>query len=240
MRKNIFLDTTVRQFYIYYRHSEQIQSSTIRLTKRAFTCSTIFNNNNNNKNNGNKPPSTTATVLAKQSGDNADKQDKTVVIENVIEQSLHVPTPPAPAADKQLLKEPPVKLMEKIIGLRDDIGKIEAAIGAQSAPGTAPTTITAAKAAVKKRKRVDFSAQFLERNFITPVRAMSDFLLKPSDLEALPKTKRRSPYENEPPITVYWRKDVEAKALNIWGSKEKLQKELLKRDIEKRMYQQSI
>lgn len=51
----------------------------------------------------------------------------------------------------------------------------------------------------------------LERNFITPVRAMSDFLLKPSDLENLPKTKRRSPYEFEPPITVYWRKDVEAK-----------------------------
>jgi len=51
----------------------------------------------------------------------------------------------------------------------------------------------------------------MERNFITPVRAMSDFLLKPSDLEGLRKTKRRSPYESEPPITVYWRKDVESK-----------------------------
>ena len=93
---------------------------------------------------------------------------------------------------------------------------------------------------MKKRKRVDLSAQSLERNFITPVRAMSDFLLKPSDLESLPKTKRRSPYENEPPITVYWRKDVEAKSLNIWGSKENLQKELIKRDIERKKYQQSI
>ncbi|XP_068906937.1 proton-coupled zinc antiporter SLC30A9, mitochondrial isoform X2 [Tenebrio molitor] len=97
-----------------------------------------------------------------------------------------------------------------------------------------------AKPPVKKRKRVDYTAQSLERNFITPVRAMSDFLLKPSDLESLPKTKRRSPYENEPPITVYWRKDVEAKAMTIWGSKENLQKALIKKDIEKKKYQQNI
>lgn len=62
-----------------------------------------------------------------------------------------------------------------------------------------------------KRLRVDHSASSLERNFITPVRAMVDFLLKPTDLESLPKTKRRSPYEDKPPITVYWRKDVETK-----------------------------
>lgn len=64
---------------------------------------------------------------------------------------------------------------------------------------------------VKKRIRVDLTASSMERNFITPIRAMSDFLLKPADLESLPKTKRRSPYEFEPPITVYWRRDVEAK-----------------------------
>lgn len=95
------------------------------------------------------------------------------------------------------------------------------------------------KSQQKKRKKVDLTAQSLERNFITPVRAMSDFLLKPSDLESLPKTKRRSPYEAEPPITVYWRRDVEAKALEVWGSKENLQKEVIKRDIEKKKYQQS-
>lgn len=91
----------------------------------------------------------------------------------------------------------------------------------------------------KKRIQVDFSRSSLERNFITPVRAMSDFLLKPSDLEALPKTKRRSPYEQEPPITVYWRKDVEAKAIEVWGSRENLLKECLKREIEKKRHQQS-
>uniref|UniRef100_A0A1B6MR51 Proton-coupled zinc antiporter SLC30A9, mitochondrial n=1 Tax=Graphocephala atropunctata TaxID=36148 RepID=A0A1B6MR51_9HEMI len=91
----------------------------------------------------------------------------------------------------------------------------------------------------KKRIRVDLTAASVERNFITPVRAMSDFLLKPSDLENLRATKRRSPYENEPPITVFWRKDVEAKAIEVWGSKETLSKELLKRDLERRFYQQN-
>ena len=49
------------------------------------------------------------------------------------------------------------------------------------------------------------------RNFITPIRAMNEYLLKPNDLADLRKFQRRSPYENEPPITVYLRKDVEAK-----------------------------
>ncbi|XP_012267832.2 zinc transporter 9 [Athalia rosae] len=92
----------------------------------------------------------------------------------------------------------------------------------------------------KKKVRVDLSASSLERNFITPIRAMSDFLLKPADLEMLPKTKRRSPHEYEPPITVYWRKDVEAKAVEVWGSREALMKELLKKEVERKTYQQNV
>ncbi|XP_014232252.1 zinc transporter 9 [Trichogramma pretiosum] len=107
-------------------------------------------------------------------------------------------------------------------------------------PVVVPSTATTTKAPQKKRIRVDLTASSLERNFITPIRAMSDFLLKPGDLESLPKTKRRSPYEFEPPITVYWRKDVEAKALEVWGSKELLWKELLKKDIERKTYQQNV
>lgn len=95
------------------------------------------------------------------------------------------------------------------------------------------------KEMAKKRVRVNFALSSLARNFITPPRAMSDFLLKASDLDALPKTKRRSPYEQEPPITVYWRKDVEAKSIEIWGTRENLLKELLKREMEKKMHQQS-
>ncbi|KAM7341852.1 solute carrier family 30 member 9 isoform 2-T4 [Cochliomyia hominivorax] len=112
----------------------------------------------------------------------------------------------------------------------------------------AATTTALAAAAVapipevkpKPRVKVDLNRSSLERNFITPARAMSDFLLKASDLETLPKIKRRSPYEQEPPITVYWRKDVEAKAISIWGSKENLIKECLKREIERKTYQQNI
>lgn len=90
-----------------------------------------------------------------------------------------------------------------------------------------------------KERRVDFSRSSLERNFITPSRAISDFLLKMSDLESLPKTKRRSPYEQEPPIIVYWRKDVEGKAIEVWGSRENLLRECLKREIERKQHQQS-
>lgn len=91
----------------------------------------------------------------------------------------------------------------------------------------------------KKRVRVNFGLSSLERNFITPNRAISDFLLKTSDLESLPKTKRRSPYEEEPPITVYWRRDVENKAIEVWGSRENLLKECLKRELEKKKHQQN-
>lgn len=80
----------------------------------------------------------------------------------------------------------------------------------------------------------------MERNFITPVRAMNDFFLKPSDLELLRKTRRRSPYESEPPITVYWLKDVEAKALEVWGSHEALDRERKKKTEELKRYQQYI
>lgn len=106
------------------------------------------------------------------------------------------------------------------------------------APAAASTTTTTKQQ--EKRERVDFSRSSLERNFITPARAMSDFLLKMSDLESLPKTKRRSPYEQEPPIIVYWRKDVEAKAIQVWGSRENLLRECLKREIERKQHQQSV
>lgn len=100
----------------------------------------------------------------------------------------------------------------------------------------APTTQTAAPA--PKRPRFDYRIS-LERNFVTPARAISDFMLSATDLEKLPKIKRRSPYEQEPPMTVYWRRDVEAKALEVWGSRDGIVRERLKRDLERKQYQQS-
>ncbi|CAG2118861.1 unnamed protein product [Medioppia subpectinata] len=74
------------------------------------------------------------------------------------------------------------------------------------------------------------------RNFITPIRAMNEYLLKPIDLNDLRKFQRRSPYANEPPITVYLRKDIETKALQIWGSFDALHRALLKRKEEEQKY----
>lgn len=117
----------------------------------------------------------------------------------------------------------------------------------QAAASTSSSSSTAAAASAaaaqkksERRERVDFSRSSMERNFITPARAISDFLLKMSDLESLPKTRRRSPYEQEPPIVVLWRKDVEAKAIEVWGSRENLLRECLKREIERKQHQQSI
>lgn len=104
---------------------------------------------------------------------------------------------------------------------------------------TTGTVSVSEEVAKPKRSRVDFTRSSLARNFITPGRAMSDFLLKMSDLESLPKTKRRSPYEQEPPIVVYWFKDVEEKAIQVWGSRENLLRECLKREIERKRHQQS-
>lgn len=81
----------------------------------------------------------------------------------------------------------------------------------------------------KERKKLDLTQATTERNFVTPVRAMNDYLLKPSDLQDLRKFIRRSPFDDTPPITVYLRRDVEARALQVWGSFEVLEKERKKR-----------
>lgn len=137
--------------------------------------------------------------------------------------------------ERPLTVEPIVKTDDK---KKKDLGKVAGIVDKILADSKETATEESKKA--KKRLRVDRSTSSLERNFITPVKAMTDFLLKPTDLESLPKTKRRSPYEFEPPITVYWRKDVEAKALEVWGSRAALLKELLKKEVERKTYQQNI
>jgi zinc transporter 9 len=70
----------------------------------------------------------------------------------------------------------------------------------------------------------DYTGHY-ERNFITALRAMKDFQLKPEHLEGLRVNTRRSPHEVDPPIKVYWRKDVEARSIQVWGSSEALEAE---------------
>ncbi|KAF8791416.1 proton-coupled zinc antiporter SLC30A9, mitochondrial-like [Argiope bruennichi] len=102
----------------------------------------------------------------------------------------------------------------------------------------------AAKSLSQKRKeerqKMDLSKKFTDRNFITPLRAMNEYLLKPSDLECLRKTTRRSPFEDNPPIQVYLRRDVEQKAIEVWGSEEALQRELKKRKEDEEQYRNNI
>ncbi|XP_049864908.1 zinc transporter 9 [Pectinophora gossypiella] len=114
-------------------------------------------------------------------------------------------------------------------------------VSIEKAPAAAaPVAKEAEKQQVKKRLLIDFSASYTERNFITPMRAMTEYLLKQSDLETLPKVLRRSPYESAPPITVFYRKDVDAKAIEVWGSREALDKELLRRELDRRRYEQDV
>lgn len=92
------------------------------------------------------------------------------------------------------------------------------------------------RAVLKKR---DYGAKYTQNNFITAVRAMNEFCLKPSDLEQLRKIRRRSPHDDTEAFTVFLRSDVEAKALDVWGSPEALARERNQRKEVEREYQES-
>ena len=55
-------------------------------------------------------------------------------------------------------------------------------------------------------------------------------------LVGLRMTSRRSPAGFNHSINVYWRKDVEAKALEVWGSMDNLEAELIKREEQKQEF----
>uniref|UniRef100_A0AAY5KBX0 Proton-coupled zinc antiporter SLC30A9, mitochondrial n=1 Tax=Esox lucius TaxID=8010 RepID=A0AAY5KBX0_ESOLU len=87
------------------------------------------------------------------------------------------------------------------------------------------------RAVLKKR---DYGSKYTQNNFITAVRAMNEFCLKPSDLVQLRKIRRRSPHDDTEAFTVFLRSDVEAKALDVWGSPEALARERkIRKEVEK-------
>ncbi|KAL9972865.1 hypothetical protein ACROYT_G019247 [Oculina patagonica] len=67
---------------------------------------------------------------------------------------------------------------------------------------------------------------------------MSDYLLKPSDLEGLKTTAVRSAYSDaqQPPDVCYLKSDVETRAYEVWGSSEALSREIWNR---KKAYEES-
>uniref|UniRef100_A0A4W4HD44 Proton-coupled zinc antiporter SLC30A9, mitochondrial n=1 Tax=Electrophorus electricus TaxID=8005 RepID=A0A4W4HD44_ELEEL len=92
------------------------------------------------------------------------------------------------------------------------------------------------RAVLKKR---EYGSRYTQNNFITAVRAMNEFCLKLSDLEQLRKIRRRSPHDDTEAFTVFLRSDVEAKALDVWGSMEALARERKHRKEEEMEYKES-
>jgi len=85
---------------------------------------------------------------------------------------------------------------------------------------------------------VNYNRQYYQNTFISTTRAMSDYLLKPSDLEGLKTTAVRSAYSDpqQPPDVCYLKSDVETKAYEVWGSPEALSREKWNR---KKAYEES-
>ncbi|XP_005110928.1 zinc transporter 9 [Aplysia californica] len=75
----------------------------------------------------------------------------------------------------------------------------------------------------RKPNPVDYS--YTGNIYILPQRALMEYLLKPNDIEDLPKYTRRSPYADGTRITLYLRSDVEEVALRKWGGFDTLNKE---------------
>ncbi|KAE8629474.1 hypothetical protein XENTR_v10000496 [Xenopus tropicalis] len=93
------------------------------------------------------------------------------------------------------------------------------------------------KAVLKKR---EYGTKYMKNNFITGVRALNEFCLKPSDLESLRKIRRRSPHDDTEAFTVYLRSDVEAKAYEVWGSPEAIFRERKMRKEEEIAYRENL
>ncbi|XP_067844453.1 proton-coupled zinc antiporter SLC30A9, mitochondrial isoform X1 [Heptranchias perlo] len=93
------------------------------------------------------------------------------------------------------------------------------------------------KAILKKR---DYGSTYTQNNFITGMRALNEFCLKPSDLELLRKITRRSPHDDTEIFTVYLRSDVEAKALEVHGSPEALARAKKQRKKEEITYKENV
>ncbi|XP_069833676.1 proton-coupled zinc antiporter SLC30A9, mitochondrial isoform X2 [Dendropsophus ebraccatus] len=93
------------------------------------------------------------------------------------------------------------------------------------------------KAVLKKR---EYGSKYMKNNFITGIRAMNEFCLKPSDLESLRKIRRRSPHDDSESFTVFLRSDVETKAMEVWGSPEAIFRERKLRKEEEIAYKENL
>lgn len=96
-------------------------------------------------------------------------------------------------------------------------------VGDMSSPQNKPTKktiVSTMKNYIFKRR--DYSKKFTENNTITPIQAMTQYMLLPSELENLRQIKVRSPYNVGAQLFVYLERDVERRAIQVHGSLEEL------------------
>uniref|UniRef100_F7A1P6 Proton-coupled zinc antiporter SLC30A9, mitochondrial n=1 Tax=Monodelphis domestica TaxID=13616 RepID=F7A1P6_MONDO len=137
-------------------------------------------------------------------------------------EAQNIQIPSAPGKQKAILDE--TKVLDTNIGLQTPLIKQE------------PLQVRV-KAVLKKR---EYGSKYTKNNFITGVRAINEFCLKSSDLDQLRKIRQRSPHEDTESFTVFLRSDVEAKALEVWGSPEALARERKLRKEAEREYREKL
>uniref|UniRef100_A0A3Q3FCI0 Proton-coupled zinc antiporter SLC30A9, mitochondrial n=1 Tax=Labrus bergylta TaxID=56723 RepID=A0A3Q3FCI0_9LABR len=104
--------------------------------------------------------------------------------------------------------------------------KLSSPIGSSPKGLTKAETIHVKVRAVLKKR--EYGAKYTQNNFITAVRAMNEFY------------QTAEPHDDTEAFTVFLRSDVEAKAIDVWGSHEALARERnLRKEVEKE-YQENI
>lgn len=80
---------------------------------------------------------------------------------------------------------------------------------------------------------IDYNIQYTRNTFISPSRAISDYLLSVSDLDGLRKSFMRNAYSSDiAPNYCYLKSDIEKRAMEVWGSMEAMERERRKRKEE--------
>lgn len=96
---------------------------------------------------------------------------------------------------------------------------------------TVPSTAAKTAARMSKRAKIDWSAVYYDNTYVTPIRALNEYMLISADLETLPKYTRRSPFVGVGNMSVYLKTDIEQKAYEVWGGREEFLKEKEKRRL---------
>jgi solute carrier family 30 (zinc transporter), member 9 len=103
---------------------------------------------------------------------------------------------------------------------------------------TATEKIVEGKVVPKIKTDIIYNDQVKSEKYITPLRALKEYMLSMKDLEGLPKYYSRSPYSYETKTLVYHRSDVENMAYKKHGGKDifeirsKLTKTMEKRQVD--------